>query len=143
MSGRRGGGSYRERCTENILDLQPRDFGNPWNFYGLFSRSEDEVHEWCRQNGLLATTFQCPYCNGQMTLKTLARAPGGSIFRCNKNRDHTKSSRTFSFFDRSNLMLQDIMVFLKSYIEKCSLAQCAKCWNGLLWFDGSKLGKFH
>jgi hypothetical protein len=30
------------------------------------------------------------------------------------------------FFDRSNLMLQDIMVFLKSYIEKYNLAQCAK-----------------
>ncbi|XP_061187524.1 uncharacterized protein LOC133195646 [Saccostrea echinata] len=89
MSARRGGGSYRERRVENILD--------------------------------------CPYnCDGQMSLKVLARAPGGSIFRCTKKRDHTKSSRTYSFFDKSNLMLQDIMVFIKSYLEKSSLAQCAR-----------------
>lgn len=128
MSAKRGGGSFRERRVENMLELKPRDFGNPWNFYGLFSRSEDDVHNWCRQNGILASTFPCPYnnCDGQMNLKALARAPGGSIFRCSKNRDHTKSSRTYSFFDKSNLMLQDIMVFIKSYLEKSSLALCAR-----------------
>lgn len=97
-------------------------------FFTLFTRPELEVQEWCRTNGLLATIFPCPYdgCEGHMSPKMMARAPGGSIYRCSSNRDHTRASRTYSFFGKSNLQIQDIMLFIKSYLDKCSLAQCAR-----------------
>nr|XP_011443777.2 uncharacterized protein LOC105339761 [Crassostrea gigas] len=56
----------------------------------------------------------------------MVRAPGGSIYRCSKNRDHTRASRTYSFFEKSILLIQDIMLFIKNYLEKCSLSQCAR-----------------
>jgi hypothetical protein len=34
-----------------------------------------------------------------------------------ENRNHTKPSRTYSFFEKSNLLLQDIMLFIKCYLE--------------------------
>lgn len=61
-----------------------------------------------------------------MTLIVLSRAPGDVIFRCNGNKQHKMSSRLYSFFDRSNLVLQDIILFIRSYLEKNSLAQCAR-----------------
>lgn len=48
------------------------------------------------------------------------------FFRCTVNRRHTKSSRSHSFFDKGNLVFQDIILFIKSYLEKNSLAQCAR-----------------
>lgn len=125
---RRSGGSYRERIVDNITDITPADFANPWNFFYLFTQSEEDVYFWCRQNGLLATSFPCHVdkCTGEMALAALSRAPGGAIFRCTVNRRHTKSSRSHSFIDKSNLVLQDIILFIKSYLEKNSLAQCAR-----------------
>lgn len=128
MSGsRKSGGSFRERITDNITDIAPADFDNPWNFY-LFQQTDEEVYFWCRKNGILATSFPCHVenCTVEMTLANLSRAPGGVIFRCNCNRLHTKSSRAYSFFDKSNLVLQDIILFIKSYLEKNSLAICAR-----------------
>lgn len=51
-------------------------------------------------------------CTGEMTTAALYRAPGGVFLRCSVNELPTKSSRLNSFFDRSNLVLQDNMVFL-------------------------------
>ena len=61
-----------------------------------------------------------------MATNTLSRAPGGMVFRCSVNRTHTRSSRTYSFFDRSNLCLKDKILFIKSYLERNSLAQSAR-----------------
>lgn len=136
MSSRRSGGSFRERKTDDILELEPKDFANPWNFFSLFTRQEEEVQEWCRSNGLLATVFPCPYdgCDGQMSPKTMVRAPGCSKYLCSKNRDHTRASRTYSFSEKSNLLIQDIMLFIKNYLDKCSLSQCAR-------FSGMSYGR--
>lgn len=59
-------------------------------------------------------------CIGDMTRAALSRAPGGVIIRCSVNRQHTMSSRSYSFFDRSNLVLQDIILFIKSFLNKNS-----------------------
>lgn len=61
-----------------------------------------------------------------MSPKTMVRAPGGSIYRCSKNRDHTRASRTYSLFEKSNLLIQDIMLFIKFFLDKCSPSQCAR-----------------
>lgn len=142
---RRSGGSYRERIVDNITDITPADFANPWNFFYLFTQSEEDVYFWCRQNGLLATSFPCHVdnCTGEMALAALSRAPGGAIFRCTVNRRHTKSSRSHSFFDKSNLVLQDIILFIKSYPgEEQFGAMCTIYWHGIQIYR-RKLGKFY
>lgn len=129
MSSRRSGGSFRDRKIDDILEIEPKVFSNPWFFFfTLFTRPEVEVQEWCRTHSLLATIFPCPYdgCEGHRSPKLMARASGGSIYRCSRNRDHTSASRIYSFFEKSNLQIQDIMLFIKSYLDTCSLAQCAR-----------------
>lgn len=97
-------------------------------FFTLFTRPEVEVQEWCRTHSLLATIFPCPYdvCEGHGSPKLMARASVGSIYRCSRNRDHISASRIYSFFEKSNLQIQDIMLFIKSHLDTCSLAQCAR-----------------
>lgn len=131
MSGtRKSGGCYRERIVDNIIDIAPAEYAKSLNFFHPFAQSDEDVYFWCRQNGLVATSYACHVenCTGKMTLAALCRAHCGVIFRCNVNRQHTKSSRSYSFWtlDRSNLVLQCIILFIKSYLEKNSLAQCAR-----------------
>lgn len=125
--GRRSGGNFRERKLD-VSSITFRDFANPWNIFHLFSQDDSVVHEWCRQNGLLATSFPCPVddCSGNMDLRSLSRGHGGVVFRCSSNRNHTRVSRVYSFFEKSNVLLQDILLFIKSYLEKNSLAQCSR-----------------
>ena len=128
MNVRRSGGSFREKISEDLGKMSIDDFSNPWNFYSLMMLPDSELYEWFRRNGLLAETIACQTegCGGDMSLKQLATSQGGSIFRCNVNRNHQKPCRTFSFFEKSNLLIQDIMLFLKSYLDRMSLHQCAK-----------------
>lgn len=119
--GRRRGGNLRERERWNWTYHQlPLQTANPWNIFHLFSQDNSVVHEWCRQNGLLATGFPCPVddCSGNMDLRSLSRGHGGVVFRCSKNRNHTGVSSMYSFFEKTNLLLQDILLFIKSYLEQ-------------------------
>lgn len=128
MEGRKTGGNYRCRKKENLLQISPQDFENPWNFFALMSLPDAEVYEWLRMQDLLATNISCtsPDCNGDMFLRGAANKPGGAVFRCNKDRTHTKNCRSYSFFEKSNLAIQDIILFVKSYIDGCSLSQCSR-----------------
>lgn len=111
MSGpRKSVGSYRERKVDNITDISIADLANPWNFFHLFTQSDVDVYFWCRQNGLLTTSFPCHVenCTGEMTLAAFSRAPGGAIFRCIVNRRHTShpglthfSTEAISFYKTS------------------------------------------
>ena len=128
---RRSGGNYRERITDPSK-INVQDFENPWNFYYLFGCDEGVVNDWLQRNGLLPVTLTCETvvnggkCGGFMTLKPSANLEGGKLFRCRNNRDHRKTLKAYSFFEGSNLKIQDIMVFMKSYLDKCTLLQCSK-----------------
>lgn len=101
MSGtRKSGGCYRERIVDNIIDIAPAEYAKSLNFFHPFAQSDEDVYFWCRQNGLVATSYACHVenCTGKMTLAALCRAHCGVIFRCNVNRQHTKSSRSYSFW---------------------------------------------
>lgn len=100
--GRRSGGDFRERKLD-VSSITFGDFANPRNFFHLFSQDDSVVHEWCRQKGLLATGFPCPVddCSGNMDLRSLSRGHGGVVFRCSSNRNHTRVSRMYSFFEKS------------------------------------------
>lgn len=133
---RRAGGNYRER-KEDPDNINFKDFENPWTFYGLLLRGEVYVVDWCRKNDLLATNIVCDAkvktgtnlvsqtCGGLMTVKPRSNRIGNETFRCDKNRNHERPSRKYSFFENSHLTLNDIMVFVKSYLDGCTLKQCA------------------
>ena len=121
---RRSGGNFRDKKL-NVKEISFSDWQNPWNFYGLFSKSDDVVLEWLRDNGLLARTVPCHKCDGSMFLKSKADRSGGQIFRCRTNRMHQKSMRRFSLFEMMNIEIQDALVFIKSYLDKMTLRQCA------------------
>ena len=68
---RRSGGNFHDKKL-NVKEISFSDWQNPWNFYGLFSKSDDVVLEWLRDNGLLARTVPCHKCDGSMFLKSKA-----------------------------------------------------------------------
>ena len=104
---------------------------NPWNFYSLFNADDEIYCDWLRNQGLLATTLICANrergapCGGLMTLKVRSERKGNQIFRCTKNRNHVKTMMANSFFEKTRLEIQDVMVFIKSYLDKNTLLQCA------------------
>ena len=53
------GGNFCKRLTEP-MDIMIRDFKSPWNLYFLFLCDEETVTNWCRANGLLASSITCP-----------------------------------------------------------------------------------
>ena len=127
---RRSGGSFRER-RGRVEDISESDLTNPWNFFKLFMSPDDVVITWCREHNLIANTVLCSTqtggtkCGGTMDLKAHSGRAGGAVFRCRTNRNHEKPFRTNSFFEKSNLTIQDIMLFVKSYLDKCTLLQCS------------------
>ncbi len=50
----------------------------------------------------------------------------GASLRCNLNHSHEVSILSHSFFENSKLTIQDILVFVKYYLEKSTLKQCAR-----------------
>lgn len=125
--GRKSAGNFRERIS-NIHDITINDFSNPWNFYTVFMADTELIREWCIANGLLPSLIKCPtaQCEGLMELKKRGGRVGDKTFRCDKNRNHERSSRIYSFFENSMLTISDIMMFLKSYLDGNSLLQCSK-----------------
>ena len=140
LASRRGGGSFRVRL-QSVEDIQIKDLDNPLNFYHVFMSSETVVNNWFRNNNLLPTLVKCPSkvkigtnddgsyiyenCGGDMYLKEHGGKPGNSTFRCTNNRNHERCIRYLSYFENSNLTIPDIMVFIKSYLDKLTLRQCS------------------
>ena len=122
--GRRKPGGWKNRKTDKSK-IGFRDFRNPWNFFQVFLNSEEEAHDWCRTNGLLATSLPCHKCDDQMILRPRKGSVANESFRCNKNRGHELQTRLFSFFEGTKLPVNDIMLFTKSYLDKNSLLQCS------------------
>ena len=49
--------------------------------------------------------------------------PGNSTFRCTINRNHERGIRYLSYFENANLTIPDIILFIKSYLDKLTLRQ--------------------
>ena len=119
------GGGFRKR-KQNVEEITIDDFVNPWNFFHVFNQSDEVVMNWCIKNGLIASELECPTCGGQMKLARRGSKATGFSFRCNTNKTHEVASRKFSFFENSKLTIQDIMVFVKSYLEGHTLFMTSK-----------------
>ena len=128
---RRSGGNFREKIA-NLSDIGEDDFANPWKFYSLFMSEPEKVNEWMRQHGLLPYTLTCNSqrddgreCGGIMSPTPNSSRSDGVVFKCDKNRKHQRANRTLSFFEKMNITIPDAMVFIKCYLDKCTLLQCA------------------
>ncbi|MCG7867879.1 MAG: IS1595 family transposase [Candidatus Thiodiazotropha taylori] len=121
---RRKPGNFK-RKEEDIGKISFADFGNPWNFFHVFLSEERLAHSWCRSNGLLAKSLPCHICGAETELRYRANYVASESFRCTRNSSHERQTRTYSFFEGAKLPVNDIMLFLKSYIEGNSLKQCA------------------
>lgn len=131
----KSGGNFRERLLL-AEEMEIKEFENPWNFFHLFMSDDETVYSWLRANGLLASSIVCrksikvgndnQECRGLMLVKKRAGCVEGSTFRCENNRNHEKTVRSYSFFEGSHLLIPDIMAFIKFYLDKMTLLQCAK-----------------
>lgn len=130
------GGGYRNR-KQDTDDIGIEDFYNPWNFFALFMKGDSFVVQWCVRNGLMNGSLPCAVkmrntegilrpCPGIMNLSERTGKATGYTLRCNTNRNHEVASRKFSFFERSKLTIQDIMVFVKSYLDGNTLYKCSQ-----------------
>ena len=110
---RKSGGSYRDRCSEDIMQIVPADFVNPWNFFNFFSQSDNVVYKWCQRNGLAQ----------ELWLPTLYRAPGGMVL------DAPSIELTPGRLEHIPSLTEAtsvIILFIKSYLERNSLTQSAR-----------------
>jgi hypothetical protein len=117
----------------NARDIEIKDFNNPWNFYNVFSQEDSFVVNWCVKHGLLPQNIPCVSksqdahsCSGIMKLFQRSGKSTGYTSRCSKNRNHEVAPRKYSFFESSKLTIQDMMMFVKTYLEGHSLYQCSR-----------------
>ena len=107
---------------EKVNELEFKDFVNPWSFHALFISCDEVVYAWLREKGFLASTLTC-HCGKEAKLNRRNRLKDGFTFRCRG--DHEFSMRKNSFFEGSSYNIRDLVLFMKTYIQGCSLKQCA------------------
>lgn len=121
-------GAYVNRLRQDQLQFTTfDDLLNPWNFYSLFLQDDSVVFLWLRQQGLLAETIPCcnETCNGLCKLSPRKGKRGGFTFRCSRNKNHEYSMFKFSYFENGHTDPRDVMQFVKSYLDKCTLKLCS------------------
>lgn len=132
ISGNLSGRVVSERSTwatrmpgEMVLQLQIEDLVNPFNFFTLLMSPPGNFYQWMADNGLLASKLTCHQCKSECKIYPRPRNCDGFSWRCLANKNHEFSIRKFSFFFRSHLYIQDILMFIYKYSEESSILQCA------------------
>jgi len=110
-------GNYHCRKTDTTT-IDFKDFSNPWNFFALFQSSDTIIHSWLKNRGLLLTTYTCSTDKcGRLCKWVYRRSKDTITLRCEGNSDHEFSIRKNSFFEKSHYSFQDLMNFVKLYLE--------------------------
>lgn len=83
---------------------------------------------------LLLTVVPCPVndCSRCLDLRSLSRGHGG-----------LQMFKEQEAYQKSNLLLEDILLFIKSYLERNSLVQCSRFFRFFLHKNCRKLGLLH
>ena len=127
---------------KNAAKADIADLENPWIFFSLFMSDDKTINTWCREHNLLATTTKCTKmvpvvvgadeepimgeCGGEMVISSRGNKAGSEWFRCLKNRNHEKTCKRNTVFEKGKTNIRDYMPFLKCYLDKHTLLQCAK-----------------
>ena len=64
-------------------------------------------------------------CEGVMNVSVRSNRAAGVSMKCSKSGNHEISIFKNSFFERSKLNIRDMLMFVKCYLDGCSLYQCA------------------
>lgn len=113
-------GSFRTKFTQHdILNAQWDDLVNPYNFFALMNTTTGMFISWMQKQGLLAQSMPCQVCNQKCKLGIRTDVPDGYCWRCPKK--HRTALRTNTFFEKSQFSIQDIILFVKLYLDKMTL----------------------
>ena len=119
-------GNFRN-VRNDIYDIDFIDFKNPWNFYGLFIKSEPkELLKWFMDRGLIRKDVLCDICGLKCNLSKRDRLTDGFTWRCPKHRNFETGLRKYSFFEGSNFTLHDIMQIIYSFLGHETMLQMSK-----------------
>jgi len=120
-------GNFPNRMEDPTL-AEFSDFSNPWNFYALMQSSDSVVHSWMRERGLLLTTYTCTKENCQRKMKVCPRPnkKDGFTLRCEAKNCSEFGIRKNSLFEGSHFTFQDLMYFLKCFLEGQLLISMSK-----------------
>jgi len=124
-------GNFRNKMSDPTLS-EFSDFENPWNFMGLMQSRDSIVHKWMRDRGLLLTQYICPdeKCHKICKITPRPKKADGETLRCGS---HEYAMRKNSFFEKSHFAFQDLLHFIKCYLEGDLLSTIAKktgmCYN--------------
>ncbi len=119
-------GSYSKRVSgEALFNCTFKDLENPWTFHALFLQNKYEVVRWLQRTGLLADECRCDKCDVYCNLCERKRNKDGLSWRC-PSRRHEYSIRRNSFFERSHFPIEDIVQFVKCFLDGNTLLACAK-----------------
>ena len=115
---------YKLRKT-SIEDIEFVDFINPYTFASLCLSSQTELVKWLQNRGLIAKSLDCHKCGSKCTLSVRNKLSEGFSLRCAFNKNHEYSIKRNSFFSHSQVLLRDLLVFIRTYLNKASLKLCA------------------
>ena len=109
------------RTRTDISEITFSDFTNPLTFSNL--QQHEGLIKWLQDNGLLLTEMNCPNdnCNGICKTAVRNKVPEGYTLRCRSDKNHEYSIKTWSIFFGSHLLIQDRLIFLRTFLINVSL----------------------
>ena len=129
MSSKSGNFRNREAHASNITFSH---FQNPFNFYTLMFLPMQQLISWLMDNRLLKSMMMCEKCGEECKLSHRKDKIDDFTWRCRNIKQHhdrkdfERSIRQYSFFHHSHFTIQDIFVFIISFLQKQTLLQCSK-----------------
>ena len=149
---RKGGGWIRKR-SDNLAAITYEEWKNPFNFYSFLMAPIFSIISWMMSKGLLPSSMICQQCRKPCQMKENKSKVDKFFWRCRighgtKDRpspnaklpEFSRTVKHLSFFEKFRLPHQDVLNFIKQYLDKHSLLKCAIFANVDYQVYGSKLG---
>ncbi|XP_066925007.1 uncharacterized protein [Clytia hemisphaerica] len=118
-------GSYKRNRIINDLDKEGMTIRK---LYTEVICNKETAIRWAMDNGLIASSMKCSFCSSDMDLKDAQNySSDGCRWRCRK-KDHSSeaSIRKGSWFEKSNLTLEEIIELTYWWSTGCEQTQVCK-----------------
>ena len=88
----------------------------------------DEFIQWLTKEGLISEQMQCPACLSTCTLQKRSENIDQVCWRCCTAKAHEISVQfeSIPFFERAHFTIQDIMLFIKQYVDGVTLLEARR-----------------
>ena len=99
--------------------------------FGLSERGKLDVIQFCREKGMISSEYECPDCGREMRLVEYKEGVDGYRWRCDWSKEGkrhvvNRSIRGGSWFERSKLGMDDILILTYGWVEKFTNGQLAR-----------------